>query len=355
MTDKNFEILQSEVIDPGFCVLCGACSAFCNRIELDYEKGTPLLVKSCVSGCSNCIDHCPIRMDFNAKRVFAKTPVDPVLGPYTEIKAVRAVDDGMRKGSQDGGAVTAILAAILDRGKVDAAIIVERDPDWRPIPRIAESKEDLLASQGSKYSPSPNIESLGKTLRDKDFKSIAIVDVGCHIRGLRNMEYDLFYNLGFSPYSDLKIYTIGLFCSGSFSHQKLLNSLGSNPSEIKRMEVLKGTLRAQGKTDITIPVKEMKEDFLGACPMCVDYTAELADISIGSIGSPQGYSTVIVRDIMGWGMMRDALQRGLAEADAKLVNMKDLKKLVSRKKESARQDIEKHLTSKRAIPPFTIS
>jgi coenzyme F420 hydrogenase subunit beta len=33
--------------------------------------------------------------------------------------------------------------------------------------------------------------------------------------------------------------------------------------------------------------------------MCRDFDAELADVSIGSVGSPNGYSTVIIRTEKG--------------------------------------------------------
>ncbi|MCD6203958.1 MAG: Coenzyme F420 hydrogenase/dehydrogenase, beta subunit C-terminal domain, partial [Methanophagales archaeon] len=35
------------------------------------------------------------------------------------------------------------------------------------------------------------------------------------------------------------------------------------------------------------------------CAFCTDFVSRLADISIGSVGSPDGYSTVIVRSKKG--------------------------------------------------------
>ncbi|MFQ5800576.1 MAG: coenzyme F420 hydrogenase/dehydrogenase beta subunit N-terminal domain-containing protein, partial [Candidatus Hydrothermarchaeales archaeon] len=263
MTKKGkFYQLKEEVIDPGFCVLCGACSGFCDRIELDYEGAAPRLVEPCVIGCSNCYDQCPMRVDFNPIQVFGKAERDPILGPYTEIKAVRAANEGIRKNSQDGGAVTAILTAIMERGKIDAAVVVERDEKWKPIPRIITSKEELSGSKGSKYSPSPNAETLGEVFRTMEVKSVALVDVGCHIRSIRNMEFDILYNAGFSPYSDLKIYTIGLFCSGSFYHKSLLRFLKEEPERIKRMDVTSGRFIAVSNHEEAQPVRAMKGAFM---------------------------------------------------------------------------------------------
>jgi coenzyme F420 hydrogenase subunit beta len=351
--DKDmFYSLKEEIIDPGFCVLCGACSAFCDRIELDYEEGRPKLINPCVVGCSNCYDHCPVRKDFNPNQVFGKTQRDPVLGPYTEIKAVRASNDKIRKGAQDGGAVTAILSAVMERGKIDAAVVVERDRDWKPIPKIITSKDELLTSTGSKYSPSPNAEVLGHVFRDMDIKSVALVDVGCHIRSIRNLEYDLLYNAGFSPYSDLKIYTIGLFCSGSFEHNSLFSILKRDPRTVKKMDIREGKFTTVSDRVETQPVKNFEGAFMPSCNLCEDYSAELADLSIGSIGSPEGYSTVIVRNLMGWGMLRDAVQRGTVEADESLVDLETLKRNVDKKKKKAKEGIKKKIEQKQPIPSF---
>lgn len=351
MDETMFHELKKEVIDPGFCVLCGACSGFCDRIELDYEGAIPRLVGSCVKGCSNCYDHCPMRAGFDPSQVFGKTEGDPIIGPYTEVKAVRAADEEVREKAQDGGAVTAILSAILDRGKIDAAVVVERDEKWRPIPRIVTSKDGLASSRGSKYSPSPNADELGRVFRREDIKSVAVVDVGCHIRAIRNMEYGILYNAGFSPYSDLKIYTIGLFCSGNFIYRRLLPHL-KEPEAIKKMDVTRGMFTASGREKESRPVSQLEDALMPSCHLCGDYTAELADLSVGSIGSPEGYSTVIARNLMGWGMLRDAVQRGYAEADPGLVDMEALKKTVKRKREKALRRINREREQGKATPGY---
>jgi coenzyme F420 hydrogenase subunit beta len=352
MSDLFFNKLESEVITPGFCVLCGSCSGFCDRIELDYDQARPVLVNPCVSGCSNCYDHCPMTTGFHSSRIFGNLPGDEILGPVTEIKAVRATDKDIRSSGQDGGAVTAILAAILERGKIDAAVVVERDQDWRPFPRIITSKEELLSTAGSKYSPSPNIEELGQVFRKLDVKSVAIVDVGCHIRGIRNLEFNLLYNAGFSPYSDLKIYTIGLFCSGSFERKNIFSLLRIDPATIKKMGIAKSKLTIESEEKVSKSIRDFEAAFLPSCPMCIDYGAELADISIGSIASPEGYSTVIVRNLMGWGMLRDAVQQGYVEEEATLVDIDEIKKSFSKKKLRANDNISDNIDAKKAIPGF---
>lgn len=47
--------------------------------------------------------------------------------------------------------------------------------------------------------------------------------------------------------------------------------------------------------------------------MCMDYTAELADISVGSVGSEEGWSTVFVRTEKGEEVVESAVEKGYVE------------------------------------------
>jgi coenzyme F420 hydrogenase subunit beta len=46
------------------------------------------------------------------------------------------------------------------------------------------------------------------------------------------------------------------------------------------------------------------------CGPCFDFTAELADVSVGSVGSPAGWSTVLTRTPAGAGLYASALSVG---------------------------------------------
>jgi len=49
-------------------------------------------------------------------------------------------------------------------------------------------------------------------------------------------------------------------------------------------------------------VKDLIAAVRTGCHFCTDFTSELADISVGMVGSPDGYSTVIVRSQKGEGL-----------------------------------------------------
>ena len=50
------------------------------------------------------------------------------------------------------------------------------------------------------------------------------------------------------------------------------------------------------------------------CKSCNDFTAKLADVSIGSIGSAPGMSTAIIRTPEGMGLFKIAEEMGFIEA-----------------------------------------
>jgi coenzyme F420-reducing hydrogenase beta subunit len=59
-----------------------------------------------------------------------------------------------------------------------------------------------------------------------------------------------------------------------------------------------------------IPLKEIEEIARPACLACKLFANAYADISVGGLGSPDGYTTVMIRTIKGKEMFADALYHG---------------------------------------------
>jgi coenzyme F420-reducing hydrogenase beta subunit len=76
-------------------------------------------------------------------------------------------------------------------------------------------------------------------------------------------------------------------------------------------------------------VRELEKQVRAGCRFCGDLVNRLADISIGSIGSADGYSTVIVRSERGERLL-DAVQ-----FDRKEINREEIAKLAAIKKKNA--------------------
>jgi coenzyme F420 hydrogenase subunit beta len=59
-----------------------------------------------------------------------------------------------------------------------------------------------------------------------------------------------------------------------------------------------------------IPFEEIDSIARPACLVCPDFSAEFSDISFGGLGSPEGYTTVLVRSERGKMVYRGALTAG---------------------------------------------
>ena len=71
-------------------------------------------------------------------------------------------------------------------------------------------------------------------------------------------------------------------------------------TEVEKIRIAKGFLYAHlPDTTLAIPLKETEGWHTKHCLVCADYSAELADISVGSEGTEEGWSSVIVRTAKG--------------------------------------------------------
>ena len=52
-------------------------------------------------------------------------------------------------------------------------------------------------------------------------------------------------------------------------------------------------------------VKDLRSRVRKSCRFCDDFTSRLADVSVGSVGSKKGYSTVIVRSKVGEKLLKN--------------------------------------------------
>ena len=112
---------------------------------------------------------------------------------------------------------------------------------------------------------------------------------------------------------------IGLFCMENFSYKSMqtivedhaAQSLGS----VKKMEITKGKFWVY--TDrgnvATVPLKDTHKYEQPGCHVCLDYVSNLGDISTGSVGSPEGWSTVFIRTRKGNEVWSRAVDEGLFE------------------------------------------
>jgi coenzyme F420 hydrogenase subunit beta len=119
----------------------------------------------------------------------------------------------------------------------------------------------------------------------------------------------------------LKLTLVGLFCFEAFNYERLKEAvrrlLKVDLDKADRTQVRKGrfTIWVDGK-ESSLSVKELSAAVEKGCLRCSDFTARYADVSVGSVGSDEGYSTVVVRTAVGRKLVENLdLTRGEAKRD----------------------------------------
>ena len=339
---KLFGNLMTEVIRPNLCSFCGACMAVCPISVLWPVGEQPSLIGSCAL-CEICYYQCP-NVEFSKQDVeaflFNRTRrADETVGITTGMLIGRAARPEIQSKAQDGGVVTALLAYALESKMIDAAVVAGRDAKWIAKPLVATKYEDLVKNAGTKYTPSPTLLGVRSAVDEYAKTKVGLVGTPCQIRAVRRIQT--------SPLGDLRLakaitLSIGLFCMESYAYNQLVEAYvankGIDPTSITRMGIKKGSfiIWAGEQEALHVPLKEVDAFVRNSCKQCDDFTSEYADISVGGVGCPEGYSTIIPRTAKGLKLLRNAEKAGYLEThelkpDAKgymkIVKMAEAKRL----------------------------
>ncbi|UCC58656.1 MAG: Coenzyme F420 hydrogenase/dehydrogenase, beta subunit C-terminal domain [Candidatus Bathyarchaeum sp.] len=331
------------------CILCGLCTRVCDEkvgvfainfanrgVEREVTAPYHTISDDCV-GCGACAIVCPtdskkVRVNtypmleediLEAEEQFLNGTRHELLGVYKEIFAAKSSIDG-----QDGGMATALLLSGFENGLFDAAIVVKRTVGYKAEAIIAESADDILNARGTKYSRVKMMSKIGE-LVENGKRKIAFVGTPCEIRTGRKIQQQLL-----SKYPDLNITIVGLFCFEAFDYDNLKAEtkklLGVDLDKAEKTQIQKGKFIVQidGK-EYSAKVKEFHDAIQGGCAYCNDFAGRIADVSVGSVGSSDGYSTVIVRSDTGKRLLENV---DYIKGD---VNVEDVVKLAKFKKRRA--------------------
>ncbi len=323
--------LERAVIDADRCVQCGVCVAACPTDSIGLgEDDLPTLVKMC-TGCSLCWDFCPRgglqyeatwRLDdahqngtnggngSGSENGFivgngAARSVDGI-GHVHESYSARV--DPMIEGSQDGGVVSALLISLLEAGEIDGALVAresEEEP-WKGEAFLATTPEEVRECAGSFYNQTlalAHVDFAGYELPPNP--RIAVVGTPCEIEGIKAMQARP-WTWGSSRVEAITL-TIALLCTKSFNYEKLMleeirDRRGVDLGDVGRVDVIRGKLIVQDKRGETIfeePIRDFHGAALKGCDECADFMGHAADISVGSVGSVDGYSSVLIRSEEG--------------------------------------------------------
>ena len=314
--------LEKAVIDADRCVQCGVCVAACPTDSIGIgEDDLPQLVKMC-TGCSLCWDFCPrgglqyestwkITGSSNGKSIEGMGRVEE---SYTA--RVRESIDG----AQDGGFVSALLISLLEAGEIDGALLARESATerWKGEAFLATTPEEVRACAGSFYNQTLALGHVD--FDDHDLPPnprIAVVGTPCEIEGIKAMQARP-WTWGSSKIESITL-TIALLCTKSFNYEKLMleeirDKRNVDLDNVGRVDVMRGKMIVQDLEGVTIfeePIRDFHGAALKGCDECADFMGHAADISVGSVGSADGYSSVLLRSEEGlaaFESVRDSLE-----------------------------------------------
>ncbi len=358
--------LAAGVIDADRCIQCGTCVAACpsNSIGVNEDTGLPELVKMC-TGCSLCWDFCPrgglryealwppsstsepsedpvVRSDSSDThwKITGGPPADG-LGAVIEQYAVRA--SARSEGVQDGGAVSALLIALLAAGEIDGALVAKPSDDpeqpWKGIATIARTPEEVRAASGSFYNQTMALAELDLAKYKLGANPrIAVVGTPCEIQGIRAMQARRWATGAHRV--DSVVLTIALMCTKSFDYEGLIlrelrDRRRVDLDRVEKIDVIHGKMIVEyrdGQLAVNETVKNFHGTALKGCDECADFLGRSADISMGSVGSMNGWTSVIIRTERGLAAFERARSkldlRTLDDPDA-LVRLDNLDKRIA--------------------------
>jgi coenzyme F420 hydrogenase subunit beta len=348
--NPSFKMMMNEVVDFGSCCECGSCVLVCPHNVIDYVDGKPKQVAKATNpfdfcgisegiGCDVCAQVCPrlYPREFQlADLVFGdENPQHKnVFGRYRSIFVARSSDPELVKRGQDGGVVTGILLWGLRNGYLDGAVVSaqEADKPCAPVPKCVTTEDEVIAAAGSWYTYVPNNLALEQA-KEKDLKQVAFVGVPCQVTPVRKMELKdagflttakkkeamVQKQTGFlKGYGERVKLNIGLLCTEVFDFQglmvdKISGEMGIPLDDIRQFNV-KGKVLIYKKNGelVELSLRKAQEYARPECHHCGDFSAELADISCGGVGTTD-WTIVIARTRKGEEILEAMKKENLLE------------------------------------------
>lgn len=338
LVSENIHIVN-QIVDQGLCVRCGACEPACpvNIIKFN-DQAFPYITKDedCILTCTRCIKVCPGKVvDYNAydDELFGVRPhPESITGVVRRSMVSFSTDQIVREQGSSGGLVTQLLIFMLDQKLIDGALVMTREVNehgFQIVPKIVRTAEELKKAQRSKYILVPHLKEL-KEIEEVDGK-YAIVALPCHIHSIKK------YQKVSKKLRDRIKFIIGLYCNVAYEPYLLDDIIEF--SNFKKEEITNVEFRAgewPGAVELThkdgriirpFPFEEIKDAinslklFYTAprCNLCIDFSAEYADISVGDpwLRGPDGNylfedgrTTVLTRTSLGDEIIDKAVEHG---------------------------------------------
>jgi coenzyme F420 hydrogenase subunit beta len=324
--------LYDEVVTTGLCTGCAGCVVACPHDVLGYDDangvykpfhlepdGGPGGCGHGDRGCTSCTRACPRFRAWEPEIdqfLFGRSRLDPEMeGVSKDIILARATDPEIHERGQDGGLVSAILLWALDHGYIDAALVSFLEGDgtsWKAIPGVARTREEILASAGSRYTYSANTMAYADAVA-QGAEKLALVGMSCQSSVPPAMKV----RKAGKPARRIAL-NIGLLCSKTFD-DAIFEELFEAKYGLKKQDMVKMNIKGvfqiwmRDGSYHEVNLKECHAWTREGCKLCPDFAAEHADISTGGIGAFNDWTLTIVRTDIGREIMIKMLEDGTIE------------------------------------------
>ena len=238
----------------------------------------------------------------------ADAPIGTVIAAYKS----GALRDEDRKGVQNGGAITALLAWAVDAGKVTGALVAGGTM-LEPEAKVARTGDEVRAAAGTKYGMVPLLSALHRL---EDTGSMATVAPSLPGPGHGSDRVEGRAQPGSAPGGGGHVVHLGPGRPGvapgirKISGNREVTRLDVTPPPDAVLEIGFDKGEAHG-----MPLPEARKMIREACKTCDDMTAEASDIAIGTFEADPRYNLVLVRTERGRALWQSAVDAGVVSAE----------------------------------------
>lgn len=336
--NRGLKALEEKVFHQERCTACGACLSLCPYLR--SWKGKVVKIDDCNLEEGRCFAYCP-RTDFDLDEIyqgiFGESYIEIEMGHVRKILVARAKDPLLRKKAQTGGVVSAFVDFALREKMIQAGILSPRDGNLLPHGRIIRGRKGVFSAAGSSYVSGPTLEALNRGPWEGE-ERIGIVGLPCQVLALARMKIS---KLEKRTPIDRVALVIGLFCTWALDYEPFMAFLYERIDgySVKRLNITPPPERifevTAGNKLYRIPVDDVRSFIKPSCRVCLDMTAELSDISVGTVEGKEGWNTVIIRTAAGEALLKRAKKAGVIETrplpKSKLSHLKEASLLKKRR------------------------
>ena len=328
--------LMEDVHNRELCIGCGACVDLCPYFK-NYKGQTSQLFP-CTLEQGRCYAYCPkaeVDLNYLYQKIWHRDYDASALGPYRSVLAARAGRQMAPGRFQAGGTVSALMAYALKNHLIDAAALTDRE-GLIPVPRLLSDWQQVAGCASSKFMASATLSALNQGVTE-GYQRLGVVGTPCQLTAVAQMRTQ---QLDKKKHHVPVTLSVGLFCNWSLDTRRLNELLDRrlNISTIRGMDIPPPPAGIMAlETDngpVEIALSEIKPLIPHTCYICLDMTAEFADLSAGMFENRPGWNTLIVRSAAGDEIVEQARQEGFIETeDFPAEALKHLSRAAAEKKE----------------------